>query len=297
MAAAVDGRLDEDGAQDPRVRLEQVPRLAGILVLLISATVLLGWVIDVRALQSFMPGWVTMKVNAALCLGLGATSLMLLNAQPGGGNATRLARVCAALVVAVGVATLTQYIFDVDLGIDQFLVSAEEQGSPTPGRMAGITALTFVLIGGALLTAGTGTVRGTGRAQAMALAATAIALTSLLGLMYGIIPTVGHGHGIEIAAHTALAIVILSAGTLALDANTSWLRTLLSPRAGGALARRLLPVAFVLPLVLGALRQTSDWLQIGPSIDSSAVVGSHHDVRLRRRHLAHGARAQRVRLW
>ena len=57
---------------------------------------------------------------------------------------------CAAAIVLFAGATLVQYLADVDLGIDQFLV-AGAPGSETPGRMAPNTAVTFVLGGFAML--------------------------------------------------------------------------------------------------------------------------------------------------
>ena len=79
----------------------------------------------------------------------------------------------------------------------------------------------------------------------------AIALTSLLGYLYGVIPTAGLGQGIQIAVPTALAFIALALGALALRPNEGWVAVLLSPRAGGLMARRLLPFAIIVPLGLG----------------------------------------------
>ena len=60
-------------ARDAIVR--NLPRAAGVSVLTLSAVVLLGWALDVRAMQSLYPGFVTMKANTAAGLGVAAIAL------------------------------------------------------------------------------------------------------------------------------------------------------------------------------------------------------------------------------
>ena len=65
----------------------------------------------------------------------------------------RLAAACGTIVAAIGLLTLIEYIFGVDLGIDQFLMKHYITVKTShPGRMAPNTALCFSLTALALLT-------------------------------------------------------------------------------------------------------------------------------------------------
>ena len=57
----------------------------------------------------------------------------------------------------------------------------------------------------------------------------------------------------NMAVHTAILFLLLSAGTLTLRRDAGVARLLASKGVGGGMARRLLPAAIVVPLLAGAL--------------------------------------------
>src|SRR3984957_18817222 len=93
--------------------------VAGCLVLFV-------WAFHIEYLKSVVPGLVTMKANAALSLAFSGTSLWLL--LPGESRTRRghVARFLALVVVMIGAATLIEYLFDLNLRIDQLLFSDPE---------------------------------------------------------------------------------------------------------------------------------------------------------------------------
>ncbi|HWE41931.1 MAG TPA: hypothetical protein VG432_05460, partial [Gemmatimonadaceae bacterium] len=111
------------------------------IALAIGIVVLAGWLLGVRAMQSFVPGWVTMKPNAAASLAAAGGALLLLEGARTGGAWVRarlgIARALGIVVALVGLLTLAEYLFAVDLGIDQLLFAALGDGALTanPGRM------------------------------------------------------------------------------------------------------------------------------------------------------------------
>lgn len=246
----------------------------GVVVLLIAGTVLAGWALGNRTLTSFYPGWVTMKPNTAFALGLSAAAVLVHGASGRQWRwRTAAARAFGLIVLLIGALTLAEYAFGISLGIDQLLVDAPEAGgSPMPGRMAAVSALAFVFLGCALMAMGVHTRRGARPAQPLAVAAGALGLAALLGYLYGAISAIGNGHGIQIAMHTSISLVLVATGIVAREAGGGWLPTLLSPYAGGALARRLLPLAFFVPVGLGALRFAGARAGIGNLLDDAAVV-------------------------
>ena len=141
--------------EGPSQRLMTTPKiavsLAGALAVVTGAMVLVGWALDITALKSVLAGWVSMKPNAALCFILtGIASLPPLSAQNPDRTSviSNLTRLCGLLAGLIGLLTLAESIFSLDLGIDQLLFAepAGTVGTSIPGRMAPETALCFVIL-------------------------------------------------------------------------------------------------------------------------------------------------------
>jgi signal transduction histidine kinase/CheY-like chemotaxis protein len=231
-------------------------------VFLMSALVLFGWAFDVAGAKTLFFGSVTVKANTAIGLGLGATCLLLYLRIVARAVWRRPLVIAISMgIIAIGALTLIEYVWSLNLGIDQLAVAAVEDWgrTATPGRMAAVTAGSFVLLGIGLITLETRTARGQRPSIVPLVSTAALGLTALLAYVYGAIPTAGLGQGIQIAIPTAIALVFLSVGALAIPPHGAWVATLLSEHAGGTLARRLLPVAFLVPLALGGLRVFEDW--------------------------------------
>jgi len=79
-----------------------------------------------------------MKANTALGFVLAGLSLMLLARPNPSLKAQRLSQMFAAVTALIGFLTVCEYIFSVNLGIDQMLFreSANAVGTLSPGRMA-----------------------------------------------------------------------------------------------------------------------------------------------------------------
>ena len=114
-----------------------------ILLILISATVLFGWFAHLPILIQIIPTFVPMQFNSALCFMLAGISLLLLLHNP-------LKKVSFALgifIFLVSSLTLAEYVFHLDLKIDQLLMHAYiTTQTAFPGRMAPNTALCFFLM-------------------------------------------------------------------------------------------------------------------------------------------------------
>ena len=231
-----------------------ISQVSGIVVSLIGVFALMGWIFNIVMLKSVLPGYVTMKANAALCFILTGLSLYL-TANGDKNNKTRLAAdVCAILAAVIGFITLSEYLFGWNLGIDE-LVFKEPQGAAGTshlGRMSPMTAFNFLALGVSLLL-----LDGSWRtriSQYLSLTATLIALTAFLGYAYGVPSLYGVASGTEMAVHTAMAFCILSIGILLARPQYGFMAIVSSDSIGGIIARRLLPAAVIVPAVLGWIR-------------------------------------------
>jgi diguanylate cyclase (GGDEF)-like protein/PAS domain S-box-containing protein len=212
-----------------------------------------GWIGKVSFLRTILPGAQSMKVNTALGLACLGAALWLHTRAELSQRSRRSASTFAAIPSLIGALTFLEYLTRRDFHIDQFLIHeyAQKVSAGPPGRMSITTAITFVLLGCALLFPKNR--RGILASQSFALAATGLCLVNLIAHLYGIQSFPGIAFYTAIAFHTSLIVFILSLGVLCSTANAGWMSTVTSEQIGGVLARRLLPAA-LLPIALGWLR-------------------------------------------
>ena len=258
---------------DPRrvSRLAGASRTVSVLVFAGGAAVLLGWRLDVPALTSILPGRVAMNPVTALGFMLGAVTLWLSlpAAAARGPGPSRIARMAAILLVSIGVVTLIGYAIGSNLGLDQ-LFFRDRLG---PNRIAPNTGVSFLLLGAALGLLDWEPRRRDRPAQVIALALAAVALTSVLGYVYGVGELYGVARYIPMALPTALAFLMLSVGTLCARPDRGLMQVVTTDEAGGVLARRLLPAAILIPAGLGWLRHVAERAEfIGTAVSLAVVV-------------------------
>lgn len=231
--------------------LRRLSEVSSIVVALIGGLGLVGWFFDIAALRTWYPGLSSMKANAALCFVLLGGSLWLSQAKRVGRRFRIPAQVGALAVVLVALLTLLEYGLARDLGLDQLLVIEAPTAfslSP-PGRMTPVAAVILLLAGLSLLAVQGKDRRGTGLHQRLAFLASMCALLALLGYTYGAMTVLGHTvefTGMSLPA--VLAANLLSAGLLGLRPDCGFMTVFTSDTLGSTVARRLLPVAVVVPI-------------------------------------------------
>jgi signal transduction histidine kinase/CheY-like chemotaxis protein len=205
-----------------------------------------------------LPGHVPTNPMTALGFIVAATSLRMQQAPLSDGSRDRsrrrAVRVCAGLVATLGLVTLIGYAIGHNVGLDQ-LVFRERLGA---NRIAPNTGLNFLLAGAALLLLDWELRSGLRPAQVIALVPSAIALTSLLGYVYGVGKLYGFARHIPMALPTAFGFLVLGIGILCARPDRGLVSLLISDDAGGVLARRLLPAAILIPAGLDWLRHIGD---------------------------------------
>ena len=141
------GGFVDTSALNPRVTL---PAVCATLSGVIAVSVLAGWIFQISLLKSVVPGAVEMKANTALGVLLSSLALFLLNSARFS-HASTLARTLAAIVLLLGLATLGEYVFDWNLGIDQLLFRDTANAyNFVRGRMSPYSAVAFGCLGLAL---------------------------------------------------------------------------------------------------------------------------------------------------
>src|SRR6266481_1290976 len=156
---------------------------AAVLVALLGAIAMIGWLSDVEWLKSIY-GDITMKANTAFALMLMGASLWTMriaNHQA----ARTIGQICAATAALIGLLTLTEHVIGWNLHIDQLLFTEPPGALATasPGRM-GITASScFTMFGIAMLLLYRQ--QAVSYAQGLSIVAGFWALLAIIGYAYG----------------------------------------------------------------------------------------------------------------
>ena len=241
-------------------------RAAGLAAVLVGCIVIFGWALDVPVLTSIVPGYVTMKPNTAVGFILCGLSLWVSSggAVPRGVNGSSAAIACSVVAALIGILTLSEYAFDLNLGIDRLLFANATDVVQTshPGRPSPATAFTFLLLGTGLVVVDRESPRGLRPAEFLALGVLLSGLVALLGYAYGVQSLYRFYFYTSMALHTATLFALLGLGVLFARPDRGWMATLNSPHSGGIAARLMLPFAIGIPFVLGWIRlmgQRAGW--------------------------------------
>ncbi|HEU4417021.1 MAG TPA: PAS domain S-box protein, partial [Candidatus Angelobacter sp.] len=234
--------------------------IASGLAVLAGIVVLIGWTFNLGFLTGIFPGFNTMKPNTALCFLLSGAALWLqlkgIGRSPSTARLTKLiVRFCAALVTTVGGISFCERIFHRSIGIDELMYYRTLMAThdPNPGLMATATALAFVFLGATLLLVDWENRPDHFPAQWLALATVLIGVIAMLGYVYGV-RVFSITVYATMALHTATLFTLLGAGVLCATPDRGLMATLTSPNLGGLMARRLLPILLVVPVLVGWIR-------------------------------------------
>ncbi len=267
MSADRDARL--------RQRFRAASNVIGLLVMAAGAVVLLGWALDIALLKSLVPGHVTMKANTAFCFVLLGSALWLLQERvPHSRFMNGLGHLCAAFAMVIAVFTLLEYISDLQFGIDEVLFLDDEHAVHTfsPGRMASITALGFLLMGPALLLTHRQTARGFRYSDAFVLLAFLVVLFPLTGYLYGITVLVEFMHPhTAMAVHTSILFLLLLLGILFMRPDRGFMMLATAGGAAGIMMRLLLPATAVALLLMGWARMLGEQVGLYTSESGTAL--------------------------
>jgi two-component system, cell cycle sensor histidine kinase and response regulator CckA len=240
-------------------------RVYGMISLYISlfiitggCAVLAGWALDIPFLRSILPNYVTMKANTAVCFILIGLSLLSrhkpLMFKWSGIGFTYLS---GFTLFSIGTLTALEYLSGANFGIDQFLFQERAASvlTSSPGRMALNTAANFILFGIAILLVRINDKLAVYATQLLALMAGGIAFLALTGYIYGAAPLIiGQRYSTAMAIHTAILFITSCIGFLFVRPELGIMKTITQDNPSGNVIRSLLPIAVIMPLVLGGLK-------------------------------------------
>jgi PAS domain S-box-containing protein len=213
---------------------------------------LFGWAIDNPLLKGVDPSFVAMKPNTAVGTALLGVALMLLGHQRRGKGSRRAVLLLSAVVVGFGMVALTEYTWQVDLGLNELLFRDDPDAVETssPGRMAMVTGFCFVVMAVAIGLSATNHRSSRRLSNVLLLLGWAIALFVILGYFYDSADLRHVGMYGAMALNTAFAFLVICTGALILLKSDGVVGLLFSGSPVGAMLRWTLPATI---LVLGLI--------------------------------------------
>jgi PAS domain S-box-containing protein len=213
--------------------------LCAVAAIAVGSTVLAGWQFDLPALRTVAGGWSPVQPLCAVGFVVAGAALGLVSTR---WFAALLVPLAAIALIAGS--TLWESWADTEIGVDKILYPAKivAQALPHPGRMGETIAAEFLLFCAAVLMA---------RApewqrpfMVTATLGTILPLFALSGYLFG---PAGHRPPPFLAVIGNLALFV---GLQLSQPGAGLMALLLSPRLGGVVARRTLPAAVAVPLLI-----------------------------------------------
>jgi hypothetical protein len=251
------------GSLEPIVirRFKLISSLAGPVAIVAGFLVLVGWIFGIRSLTSVISEFSTMKANVAASFVLSGISLGLLTLPY---NQTEVvlrwrvlvAQVCASVVGCVGLLTFLEYLFHLNLGVDQALIrdTMDDSRRSPLGQMSAATAFGLFALGLSLFSLARKSSLAIFTSQILALIVLVDAVIGCLGYVYGVASLYAVSAYTTMAVHTAIVFVILCVGILFARPDRGLMSVIASKYSGGQMARYILPLAITLPFLIGWLR-------------------------------------------
>jgi len=242
-------------------RLATLSRVASGLVMAAGSAVFLGWTLGPQSWIRLLSAQVAINPVTALVFVAAGCSLWRLARAESVPETRRdylardyLSLALALFVALVGAIKLADYLFGLDMNIDGLLFPNKPSWDDyPPTEMAPNTALNFVLCGLGLLLFEVRTRRDFFPAQGFILAAALITLLGLIGYSYQVLSLYRVGGADPMSLDAALLFAVFCLGFLAAAPQRGLLSLVTSRLTGGAVARRLLPVAIFVPWILGGV--------------------------------------------
>jgi signal transduction histidine kinase len=244
--------------QQLKARIKQLlPATAGVISIAIGIIALAGWAFHIELLKSFALGLIAMNPVTAFVVMLAGGALVLLSDRQANRRRKLCGRILAGIAGAVGVLRLLCIWYGCGCGnvLDRWVFGCRFQHAPTHTESIDIkTALNILLTGSALLLLDVQTRRGRRPAEAFSAISGIIAILGLVAYSYNLIAYYMTPAWLPTSLPSAIAFFFLATGTLLARSDKGAMRIVMSDSAGGLLARRLIPLAILLPILLGALR-------------------------------------------
>lgn len=215
-------------------------RSAGILIILLSVAGLCRWLFETPGMQGVLPTTPAAKVNGlicSLCLGL-----MLLLRYREGSMSRWTFRALAGVAILLSGVSLVQDIFNMNLGIDELILTDSKTVSLHPGRMTFFASSGFLIVSLATLLLSAQSRRLKMVAKTMLNLVTFFCFFILLTYLYEVTRSHPLYASAIMSVPACLALMLISTATSALEPEIGLSSVFFGSKLGSQIARLLFPL-------------------------------------------------------
>lgn len=238
---------------------QRVARALGGVALAAGAIASMGWLFQIDALTRLTAHGGTMKPNTAVGFILVGTSLLAMRSEPRADEAFGWRTVLAVLVLLLAVATGAEYVFSIDLGIDRLFVAGTAYDATDAMRMSELSALSFGLLGTALLMIDSRRPRVHACAELLVLVVFGIGYVGAIGYLFDEEQLYRAGFAGVLSVQGAVLFSSIAVAVLLARPDRGIARIITRHDVRGMLLRRLLPTVLLFAPLVG-------WLQTQASV-------------------------------
>lgn len=227
------------------------------LVMVIAALALIGWQFNVESLLQPFLGRMAVNPFSAITLLMAGTAAACLLASRESKNLLVISRILSISVIIVGILKILDLFNIWPTHFDTYLFNAALQTQIYHGftnSMSLFTAICFVLTGISLLLHKRRTLQYVRIAHGLALIILFASLLAIISSVYEIDNFLGHISFMPMAFPTSLAFLFLSFALLLLHSDNGFMGEVTGDLRGAQAARLFIPVAILVPIILGILR-------------------------------------------
>ncbi len=232
------------------------------IVMTISLLVIAGWAFNIDFLIRPLYGLVAMNPVTAISLLMASVSFLLLSGKSITARKSFLGYTLAISVLGIGLLKILDSTL-LDIPFDRLLFRTKldraDQLESYPNSMAINTAISLVLTGLALLIVHSETPAKKMPGQFIALVIAFASFLSILLYLYQVPDFSNELRHIPMAIHTAVCFLALAVACLFIHPDKGVMGDFTSQYAGSIMGRILIPVAILIPVILGFLRLILYW--------------------------------------
>ena len=247
--------MDLSNSINFRDNLKTVSEILSIIIVIIGVIVLIGWAFNIPIFKSPGPDFPTIKSNVALCFILIGASLWLQQTKRINVHNRRAAQILAIIILIIGLLTIIEHIFNLNLGLDQILFIEPYGATNTfsPNRISFITAIELVITSIALLILDKKVNKHIPTQYLMILEGI-LALMVLLGYLYNAPEFYQIYYYNAASIYGGITFMLIFLAVLAARPETGFMKVLTSGEYGSKFGLRILFALAFISIVLGWLR-------------------------------------------